>query len=106
MANIDLRPPRAAAERSWGDRVGLIAAQDIVRDAPESCDDCGVGSNARCVFAESDVMRVVGFVLDCPVLADSVRGEVRGDGTAGQIERGSQRKLPQAGGGLSLAWLE
>jgi len=42
----------------------------------------------------------VGFVLDPPVLADGVRGEVCVDRAAGQIEGGFQRKLPEAGGGL------
>ena len=65
------------------DRVGLVAAQDIVRDAPESRDDSGVCSNARGIFAEGDITGIVRFVLDPPVLADGVRGEVCGDRTAG-----------------------
>ena len=76
----------------------MVAAQDIVRDAPESGDDSGISSNSRGVFAESDITRVVGFVLDPPVLADGVRGEVCVDRAAGQIEGGFQRQLPEAGG--------
>ena len=59
-----------AAERGGvtvlGDCVGLIEPQDIVSEAAHSREDAGVFSDARCVFAERDVTRVMELVLDSP----------------------------------------
>ena len=82
------------------DGVGLIVTQDIVGEAAESGEDSGVGSNARGVFAQSDVARVVGFVLDPPMFANGVGGGFRIDRPIGKIERGFQRRLPRACGGI------
>ena len=65
------------------DCVGLIEAKDIVAETPQSGEDAGIFSDARGVFAQGDVARVVGFVLDSPVVANGVRGDVGFDGAAG-----------------------
>lgn len=44
----------------------------------------------------------MGFVLDPPVLANGVSGNFGFDGAAGQIERGFEGGLPEAGGGLEV----
>jgi hypothetical protein len=44
----------------------LIALQDIVGEASQSGEDAGIFSDSRGVFAERDVARVVGCVLDTP----------------------------------------
>jgi quercetin dioxygenase-like cupin family protein len=79
-----------AAERGGvtvlGDCVGLIEPQDIVSEAAHSREDAGVFSDARCVFAERDVTRVMELVLDAPVLANGDRGMVCIDQAVGQIE--------------------
>ena len=79
----------------------MVVTEDVVRDAPQSRDDSRICSNARGIFAECDIARVVGFVLDPPVLADGVGGDICGDRATGQIERDFRRGLPEAGGGLA-----
>src|SRR5271170_2530467 len=70
-------------EAILSDCVGLIEAKDIVAETPQSGEDAGIFSDARGVFAQGDVARVVGFVLDSPVVANRVRGDVGFDGAAG-----------------------
>jgi len=80
----------------------LIALQDIVGEASQSGEDAGIFSDSRGVFAERDVARVVGCVLDGPMLAD---GDCRGFGVeraVGQIKRGFEAGLPTPRGGLEV----
>jgi hypothetical protein len=70
------------------DGVGLIEAQDIVSEAAQSGEDARVAADARGVFAECDVARVVLFVFDAPVFANGVGGLPGKDGAIGQVESG------------------
>jgi hypothetical protein len=78
-----LDPSRSMRASSKTDRRTIFLARRRF-----CCKRCGIGSpNARGVFAESDITRVVGFVLDPPVLADGVRCQVCVDGAAGYRRR-------------------
>ena len=82
------------------DCFGLIAAQDVGGPASHSGEDIRIFSDARGILAERDVARVMGCVLDAPVVADGAGGGFCVDRAIGQIYRGFVRLLPQAGGGL------
>src|SRR5208337_1190563 len=81
------------------DCFGLIELQDIIGEAAHSGEDAGIFSDSRGVFAERDIARVVGCVLDPPVLANRGSGGFGCEGAAGQIERGFEAGFPASCGG-------
>ncbi len=70
-----------------GDGVGLIEAQDIVSEGAYSGEDARVAADARFIFAEGDVARVVLLVFDAPVVANGGGGLFGMDRAIGQVER-------------------
>ena len=62
--------------------------QDIVSEAAQFDDDAGIAADARGIFAERDVARVMLFVFDAPVFARGVGSLVGTDGAIGQVESG------------------
>src|SRR5208282_6875684 len=52
------------------DCVGLIEPENIVGEASNSREDARIFSNARCIFAERDIARVVKLIFDPPVHAN------------------------------------
>ncbi len=80
----------------------MIGLQDIVGEAAQSGEDAGIFSDSRGVFAERDIARVVGCVLDAPVLANRGGGGFGVEGAAGQIERDFEAGLPASCGGLEV----
>src|SRR6266849_8024966 len=64
-----------------GDGVRLVEPQDIVSEAAQSGEDARVAADARGIFAEGNVARVVLFVFDTPVFANGVGGLPSKDGT-------------------------
>ena len=83
-------------------RAGLIALQDVVGEASQSGEDARIFPDSRCVLAEADIARVVGCVLDAPVLADGGGGGFGFDGATGQIERGFGTGFPTSCSGLEV----
>ncbi len=70
-----------------GDGVGLIEAQDIVIVGEYSGEDARGAADARFIFAEGDVARVVLLVFDAPVVANGGGGLFGMDRAIGQVER-------------------
>ena len=80
----------------------MIALQDIIGKAAQSCEDSRVFSDSRCVLAEGDIARVVGCVLDAPMVANGGCGGICFERTTGQIERGFEAGFPTSCGGLEV----
>jgi len=80
----------------------LIALQDIVGEAAQSCEDAGICSDSRVVLAECYVARVVGCVFDAPMIANGGGGGFGVERATGQIERGFGAGLPASRGGLEV----
>jgi len=80
----------------------LIALQDIVGKAAQSREDSRVFSDSRCVLAEGDIARVVGCVLDAPMVANGGCGGFGFERTTGQVERGFEAGFPTSRGGLEV----
>src|SRR5882672_1863947 len=71
-----------------GDGVGLIEPQDIVSEAAQSGENARVTADARGIFAEDNVARVVLFIFDAPVFANGIGSLACTDRAIGQVESG------------------
>ena len=68
------------------DCVGLIEPENIVGEASNSREDARIFSNARCVFAERDIARVVKLIFDPPVHANGDSSAICVNHAVAQIE--------------------
>jgi len=59
-------------------RRGLIGCENVEGEAAQAGEHAGIGSDARAVFAKSDVAAVMGSVLDTPMPADGIGGSPGG----------------------------
>ena len=80
----------------------MIALQDIVGETAQSGEDAWIFSDSRGILAEGDIARVVGCVLDAPVLSNRGGGGFGVEGAAGQIERDFEAAFPASCGGLEV----
>jgi len=80
----------------------LIGLQDIVGEAAQSGEDARIFPDSRCVFAECDIARVMGCVLDAPMRTDGGSGGFGCKRAVGEIERGFECAFPASCGGLEL----
>ena len=71
-------------------------------EAAQSGEDTGIFPDSRCVFAERDIARVMGCVLDRPVLTNRGGGGFGCKEAVGQIERDFEAAFPASRGGLEV----
>ena len=80
----------------------MIGLQDIIGEAAQSGENARIFSDSRGVLAEGHIARVVGCVLDSPMLANGGCGGFGVERATGQIERGLETWFPASCCGLEV----